>query len=364
MNGDLQQLEEKLKRLLHDIYFRLLLTDPKSRKVILCESPLAPIILKQTIAKILFGYLQVPSLSFVPIHLTALLTTGMTTGLVLDCGNLETSVLPIYTARPLIPYITTTPLAGRAVTQRLHSLLLEHGRYIPPSNLHISLAPQMPIPEHILTPELLEDIKSRMLFCSPVLIGREHNDDRHAVYKNFSSATDLYVSLMDGSATLLVPGWIRERSAEVLFEGDDDEPSLAHCVLNCLLKLQPDLRKPLVSSLLLIGGTSLLPGFQSRLKQEFTRLMRSPTDYEKRKYSSLLRLHKFIRFMHNSEETGVKSVFVNNQRGWIGASLMSSLKISGEEISREKYTGTVTDWSIGHWSDTVSATVTTNHPTL
>lgn len=47
------------------------------------------------IAKLLFDYFQVPSISFVPIHLMALLTTGITTGLIIDVGNLETSVLPV-----------------------------------------------------------------------------------------------------------------------------------------------------------------------------------------------------------------------------------------------------------------------------
>lgn len=63
--------------------------------MIICESPLAPVVLKQMIAKLLFDYFQVPSISFVPIHLMALLTTGITTGLIIDVGNLETSVLPV-----------------------------------------------------------------------------------------------------------------------------------------------------------------------------------------------------------------------------------------------------------------------------
>ena len=171
----------------------------------------------------------------------ALLTTGTTTGLVVDCGNLETIVLPVYSARPLVPYIATTPLAGRALTQRLQSLLLDHGRYIPPSHLKLSLAPQNPIPRSVLTPSVLEDLKATVLFCSPLMMDREVRADPIAAYKNFSSATDLYypVVLADGvKATLLIPGWIRERAAEVLFEGDDDdEPSVVHCVLNALLKV-------------------------------------------------------------------------------------------------------------------------------
>jgi hypothetical protein len=225
----------------------------------------------------------------------------------------------------LIPYISTTPLAGESVTKRLRDLLFDHGRFIPPSNLHLSLAPQNNIPDNLLTPELLEDIKTRVIFCSPLMIGQqpEHQDPTSLLdaYKNFSSATDLYypVTLQDGSrATLLIPGWIRERAVEVLFEGDEDEPSIAQCILDSLLKLQPDLRKPLISSMLFIGGTSLLPGFQSRLKQELLRIMRDPLDYEKRRYGSLLRLHKSIKFIDNPEEKGAGRIFMNNVRGWIG----------------------------------------------
>ena len=40
------------------------------------------------------------------------------------------------------------------------------------------------------------------------------------------------------SALLVVPGWVRERAAEVLFEdGDAEEPSLPEVVLDCLLKV-------------------------------------------------------------------------------------------------------------------------------
>jgi actin-related protein 10 len=41
-----------------------------------------------------------------------------------------------------------------------------------------------------------------------------------------------------GRGTLIIPGWIRERAAEVLFEGGDvDESSLAEVILDTLLKV-------------------------------------------------------------------------------------------------------------------------------
>lgn len=66
------------------------------------------------------------------------------------------------------------------------------------------------------------------------------------MYKRHSTATDLQMRVMPppsqqtatGRGTLIIPGWIRERAAEVLFEGGDvDESSLAELILDALLKV-------------------------------------------------------------------------------------------------------------------------------
>lgn len=72
-----------------------LLTDPKARKVILVEHPLLPHYIKEVLAKTLFENLQVPSVSFASSHLLALCSTGRITGLVIDSGHLESTVLPV-----------------------------------------------------------------------------------------------------------------------------------------------------------------------------------------------------------------------------------------------------------------------------
>jgi actin-related protein len=93
------------------VYVRSLLTDPKSRKVILVEHPLLPLYIKEIFANVLFGNLQVfsvvsylcsllktskvPSVSFASNHLLSLLCVGRITGLVIDCGHLESTALPV-----------------------------------------------------------------------------------------------------------------------------------------------------------------------------------------------------------------------------------------------------------------------------
>lgn len=66
------------------------------------------------------------------------------------------------------------------------------------------------------------------------------------MYRRLSTATDISLRVVPpasqqlgtGRGTLVVPGWIRERAAEVLFEGGDvDENSIAEVILEALLKV-------------------------------------------------------------------------------------------------------------------------------
>lgn len=74
----------------------------------------------------------------------------------------------------------------------------------------------------------------------------DHLQSLSALYKRHSTATDLQIRVLPpptqqtgtGRGTLIIPGWIRERAGEVLFEGGDvDENSLAEMILNALLKV-------------------------------------------------------------------------------------------------------------------------------
>lgn len=66
------------------------------------------------------------------------------------------------------------------------------------------------------------------------------------MYMRHSTATDISMRVVPplsqqtgtGRGTLIIPGWIRERGAEVLFEGGDvDESSMAEVILDSLLKV-------------------------------------------------------------------------------------------------------------------------------
>ena len=76
--------------------------------------------------------------------------------------------------------------------------------------------------------------------------GSNHLQVLANMYMRHSTATDLRIRVVPpvsqqtgtGRGTLIIPGWIRERAAEVLFEGGDvDENSVAEVILDALLKV-------------------------------------------------------------------------------------------------------------------------------
>ncbi|RKP10767.1 actin family [Thamnocephalis sphaerospora] len=337
-------LEETLRHYLYDVFYRYLLTDPRQRKVLICESPLMPTEIKNMLARILFQSFQVPSLSFVPSPILSLMTAGVMTGLVLDSGNWETTVMPLFDLRPLTSSVRATPLAGRALSERLRILLLNYAQLILPTGERTRLESAM------LDAETLEDLKTRILFVSPFNLIRpdggptpsQEGDDFEGWYRDASAATDVTCRLRRAdtgqACRLLVPGWVRERAAEVLFVGDEDAPDLVCCLLDCLLKVNVELRPRMVEHVLLTGGTVMLPNFQARFHQECIRMASTHP-----RYRPLQSLMDRMRFLSGGERG---RIFPANCRAWIGGSLVGVLKASGPEITKEKFTGVVPDWAV------------------
>ncbi|KAF7986458.1 hypothetical protein HWV62_31233 [Athelia sp. TMB] len=430
-------LEVNLERCLRSVFHHSLLTDPKSRKVILVEHPLLPLYVKEMLARILFNNLQIPSISFASSHLLSLLAVGRITGLVLDCGHLESTALPIFASRPLFPHLRTTPLAGSRLSSHLRALLLLFGTYLPPPT-SLSAAANIPasnrstrVPEEVLTDAVIEEIKTRCCFVSDALepsssdmraaspsesmdmdvppsdsatsesefsrasvgadsavssdfsvvsypntpAGAQHESENQlqalaSMYTRHSTATELHLRVIPpvsqqagtGRGTLVIPGWIRERAAEVLFEGGDvDESSVAEVILDGLLKIPVDLRKTLASSILVVGGTSMLPGFVPRLHAELLRALAPPSSPPRHpirpdkpatpqydRYASLRQLTPYFAILNNPAPPPARSARATANAGrapafspatmaWIGGSLAGSLKTGGVEVPREKW---------------------------
>ncbi|WFD08455.1 SYF2 splicing factor [Malassezia vespertilionis] len=207
-----------------------LFADAQATRVLVAHSPLLMEAVRQLFCDVLIGNLGAPRVSFIDTHTLALLATGRMTGLVVDCGYWETVVLPIYAGRPLFECIATTPRAAHRLATCTAALL---GQEMPAALL-----------ERCVTESLVVSAMPTSQFASTLPLDTEAFA---AAYKAQASAPDF--ALRTKTGTLHVPGWIRERAAEVLFDaGDEDETNVVACTLQSIARLPLDTRREILDA--------------------------------------------------------------------------------------------------------------------
>jgi len=285
---DSLELKTKLKEFIHAIYFKYLLVNPKGRRLLVVESILTPTEFKETLALVVFDHFDIPSLCFAPSHLLAIYTLGIDTALVIDAGYKETVALPIFEGIPVLNLWEAVPLAGKAIHAHIERQLLGSAT-VNANSLHPGRQKSLSdvirgdeIPETIL-----EDIKVRTCFVTEFSRGQKIQqsaaltESQRDSQINVLPPPDVDYPLEDGENILKVDGFIREGSAEILWEVDNEEKSVATIVLDIICRASVDMRVPLAENLLVIGGTASLLGFRHRLLAELNYLAEHHPRYSK-----------------------------------------------------------------------------------
>lgn len=304
------------KDFIHMIYFKHLLVNPKERRVVIAESMLKSINIRQVLAKVLFTYFEVVSVVFIPSHLLALYAVGLKSGLIVDCGYTETSVVPIYEQIPILNAIEYIDLAGKTVNNRINEEIMKSGI--------VQIKKEEKSAKSVfgnLDEKLLENIKVRCCF-----VGRKDCDlvATHVKYP------------VDCDKVLNITGKLRAHTMDVIFELNEEQQSIATSILDAILACPIDCRKELAENIVLVGGTVMMPGFESRLYSELKFLL------ETKEYKNKL-FFKRIVFC--------KPIIPENYCSWEGAAMFGALEtLADSSISREQYN---VDKNIPDWSSTL-----------
>jgi len=321
--ADDEELYSVLIEFVHYIFFRQLLVNPKDRKIVVVESILSTSRFRSTLSRVLFKQFEVMSVGFATSHVVALLTVGIPSGLVLDCGYTETLVLPVYEGIPLLSCCRALPIAGKAIHQHVETLLKETSTVkIGRRNVPLSAVADA------LSESILEDIKVRSCFVTRMSRAKELLTDAPPAPPQSVDYP------LDGSKLLHVDGRLRERACEVLFERDGEDTSVATLVLDSLVKCPVDTRRALAENIVLMGGTAMLPGFRARLMGELSELILTP------KYKDRLGMRAFKLHSPPAKE---------NYVAWLGGAIFGALDVlSFRSLSREQYVQGVPipDWCL------------------
>uniref|UniRef100_A0A3B4WGU4 Actin related protein 10 n=1 Tax=Seriola lalandi dorsalis TaxID=1841481 RepID=A0A3B4WGU4_SERLL len=290
-NINTEELYVILKEFIHILYFRHLLVNPRDRRVVIIESILCPSHFRETLTKVFFKQFEVPSVLFAPSHLMAIMTLGINSALVMDCGHTETLVLPVYECTPILPAWEALPLGGKAIHKTCFVSDMQRGLKIQEAKFNLDGTAERPTPP-----------------------------------------PDVDYPL-DGEKILHIKGSIRDSVMEILFEQDNEEKSVASLMLDALVKCPIDTRKVLSENLVVIGGTAMLPGFLHRLLAEIRLLVEKP------KYSDVLASKSFRIHAPPAKP---------NCTAWLGGAIFGALQdiLGSRSVSRDYYnqTGRIPDW--------------------
>ena len=227
--------------LIEYIYSSVLNRDSASHPVVFAEPPFNSDPRREKICEVFFEKFGVPELNITLQGVLALVGTGRVTGLVLDCGHGGCNTVPIFESFVIPNGIESLRIGGRDVDVLLGKFFaaLKKVRLTKTGDK-----------------ETIRDIKEKLCFCRKSSDTTEFSDP--IVYE-----------LPDGQKIEL--GNERFAVPEAYFApslvGAEGE-GVAALVAKSVKKSPIDLTKPLVSNIILAGGSSLFSGFAQRLAAE------------------------------------------------------------------------------------------------
>lgn len=243
-------------------------------------------------AEIMFEKLKVKSLAIFNTAVLSLFSTGRTRGLVVESGEGITQAVPVFEGFAIPHAIFKMQAAGQDITARVKTQM---EREI--------------VSEYTANVQVMQAMKEKVCMIAPsygqATKGPDLADEEA---KSFE--------LPDGTI-IKVSKQVRTGSSEILFgEGDPQAQSVQKICNEAITTCDLDFRQDLVRSLVVAGGTSMLPGLAPRLKAELGSLL--PADLARQ-----------------------VDVCVDSQRrhaAWIGGSMFASLSTFDQvAITKQEY---------------------------
>ena len=321
-----ETLKEILIEFLYRIFYKILNSNARERKVVIVESILTSSFFRKVLAEVLFKNFQTISVLFLPSHLASLYTLGLNTGLVVDCGYIDCQILPIAESVPMAGLCSFVNLGAQKLHAEIRTLIEEHA-FITTNNVKIKFSDLSPAIN--LSEEIIEDIKLRCCFVTTLTRSRQIYQE----IKSISSLNDLKFQFaaqcdynLSDDKILHLPGFIREMAFECLFVDNlDTNQTIQHSILDTLISCPIDLKKKFSENLILIGGTCMLTGFKSRLVSELNDLLNDSNQLYVEKLA-----FKSLAFHQPPSQ--------DNYTAWLGGAIFGSLDIlDNYSIHNSKY---------------------------
>eukprot|EP00903_Cladosiphon_okamuranus_P008389 g8065.t1 len=239
--GILQDIDE-MEKLVDNLFnFELAAYAGAHTPVLMVEPPLNERAQRQEMAGMMFETFKVPALSVCNSSVLALFASGRTRGLAVEVGGGVAHAVPVFEGFALNHAVLRLEGAGQDITHRLKLLLEARGYHLPF--------------------DTVRDIKEKVCYVTSAH-GAPAGEDEY--------------ELPDGS-TVALDSECRSQAAELIFNPEAGGKSfaaqatdggLASMVMQSVSMCDKDINPDLLGSVVVAGGTTMMPGFVERLKND------------------------------------------------------------------------------------------------
>ncbi len=208
---------------------------PSCTGLFLLDNGTAPVSQRKKTLELAFEKFAFRSAVFASTPVSAMYCTGGDTGLVLECGNSISQTVPMYRGYCIGPGMMRTMIGGADVTELLAQRLLSKGAF-PGKNFRLA--------------------------------ANEAKEKYGSTANGEEASTAVDVELPDGKKVTLQGQELKE-PGELLFRPGNfsmESDGVVELCMKSVARSDLDTRAELYKNIILIGGSTLLPGFAERLR--------------------------------------------------------------------------------------------------
>jgi actin beta/gamma 1 len=245
-----------MERIWHHAFYNELKVLPEEHPVLLTEAPLNPKANRERMTQIMFETFNVPAMYVNIQAVLSLYAAGRSSGCAVDSGDSVSHVVPVSNGYGVPHAIMRLHLAGHDLTDYLMKILTERGY-----SLSSSADPNE------TEREVARKMKEEFAFVALDF------DLEMKTAAESSAALEKSYELPDGN--VIVIGNERFRCPEVLFQPSfigKEALGIHDCTFQAITKCDASIHNDLYGSIVLSGGTTMLPGIGERMTKEITAL--------------------------------------------------------------------------------------------
>lgn len=249
-NNYSNELYLRINEFLYNIFFKELLCSPKNNEIVIGINLFVPNHYLLCIERVLIEKFKAKTVFFVPTQFAPIYMSNNESGIVIDFGFTNTTIVPFHKGFPLKNFIRTTKKSGCSFFKRLHKSIVK----INPKFEELGLNDKM----HLLNMLMVEYVTFNSLKEVAAIGEAENKQDtdkmRHKLLKMINEKMNVYINFLENY-----------RVCQFMF---DNSNSVTIDILDALLEIPTQLRDFLVNNIIVVGGFCLTNKFITRLKDE------------------------------------------------------------------------------------------------